>query len=90
MVALRIVEGRRGKPEIVVQRTTVALAPCLEGIAACDLGIASAERIVLAAAAGSRHAVVNEAGRLAHGLTKARNELRRMVGAIEARPKGAA
>lgn len=86
----RLLEGRRGVPERVTQRRTSALAPCLEGIALADEAIASAERIVLAAAAGSRQAVVNEAGRLAMRATDARTELRRMAGAIEPRPKRAA
>jgi len=86
----RVLEGSRGVPEQVTQRRTTALAPCLEGIALADEAIATAERILLAAAAGSRQAVINEAGRLAYRATDIRAELRRMAGAIEPRPKKAA
>lgn len=88
--ALSLVVGRRGVPARVQMRQTAALAPCLEGIALADEAIAAAERIVLAAAAGSRQAVINEAGRLAHRAGDSRVELRRMAGAIEPRPERAA
>lgn len=87
---LTVLRGSRGRPETVALRTTSALAPCLEGIALADEAIATAERIVLAAAAGSRQAVINEAGRLAVRAADARLELRRMAGAIEPRPERAA
>jgi hypothetical protein len=88
--SLTLLRGSRGIPETVSMRTTTALAPCLEGIALADDAIAAAERIVLAAAAGSRQAVVNEAGRLAYRAADCRTELRRMAGAIDPRPKRAA
>jgi hypothetical protein len=80
---LHVVPGSRGVPEVVTQRRTAALAPCLEGIAIADEAIAAAERIQMAAAAGSRHAVINEANRLAYRAIACREELRRLAGAVD-------
>lgn len=81
-------DGIRDDAERVVIPTTDALEPWLEVVAIAEDVIASAERIVMAAAAGSRQAVVNEAGRLAHRVTGCRAEARERIGCIE--PGGAA
>lgn len=80
--------GRRGKPSRVIQRTAVALAPCLEGIALADEVLAACNRATLALANGSDRLALNEIGRIGHRATLARNELRRMAGVVD--PKRAA
>lgn len=77
------VPGRRGVATRVVLDVNDALAPCVEGIALCDDAVAIANRIVMAAAAGSRQSVVNEAGRLGNRAIAYRAEFRRMAGWIE-------
>lgn len=87
---LRLIQGSRGVPETVVLRTTAALEPALEGIAACDEALASAGRIRLAIEAGSEMAALNEANRMTVRLTAARQELLGMAGAIDTtRPSAA-
>ena len=75
--------GSRGRPTRVVLEVNDALAPCIEGIAFALDVIAGVERIVMAAAAGSRQAVVNEAGRLGHRAIAERAEFRRLAAEIE-------
>lgn len=79
----RAVLGRRGVPERIVLNVSDALAPCLEGVALADSVLSGVQRIALAAAAGSRMAVCNEANRLGHRATRARAELRAMAEFIE-------
>lgn len=79
----RRLAGSRGRPQRVVLDVTDALAPCIEGVAFAQDVIAGVERIVMAAAAGSRHAVVNEAGRLGHRAIAERDAFRRMAAEIE-------
>lgn len=81
--SLTLVRGSRGVPEQVQIRRTDALAPCLEGIAACDAAIAAAQRITIALANGSSYAVQHEANRLRKQADACRAELRRMAGAID-------
>lgn len=83
------VVGRRGVPTRVLLDVNDALAPCVEGIAFAQDVAAGVERIVMAAAAGSRQAVVNEAGRLGHRAAAERAEFRRLAADIEG-PEGAA
>lgn len=80
---IRRVGGSRGVPERVIQDVGDALAPCAEGVAFAMDVIAGVERIVLAAAQGSRQAVVNEAGRLGHRAMAERAEFQRLARAIE-------
>lgn len=81
--ARAVLAGRRGIPTRVVLDVTDALAPCIEGIALADEVEAGITRIGLAAAAGSRRAVINEANRLGFHAMAARAELRRMAAFIE-------
>lgn len=76
----------RGRPETVTLRTTTALAPLLEAQALARDAIDCAERIQVAAAAGSRQLIVNEAGRLGHRATVALVEFRAAVELVERRP----
>lgn len=78
--------GTRGDSERVSQVVPDALAPWLEVIAIADDVIAAAERIAMAAAAGSRAAVLNEANRLAYRVTGCRREARERITAIEPVP----
>ncbi|MES2210945.1 MAG: hypothetical protein V4515_12305 [Chloroflexota bacterium] len=75
--------GSRGVPTRVVLEVNDALAPCIEGVAFVDEVVAAVNRIVMAAAAGSRQAVVNEAGKLGHRAIAERAEFRRLAAAIE-------
>jgi len=79
----RRLAGSRGVPVRVVLEVNDALAPCIEGVAFAQDVIAGVERIVMAAAAGSRQAVVNEAARLGHRAIAERNEFRRLAAEIE-------
>lgn len=79
----RAVLGRRGVPTRIALDLTEALAPCLEGGAFAQEVEASAARIRMAAAAGSRHAVVNEADRLGFLALRARIEFARLAADIE-------
>ena len=85
----RRLRGSRGVPERIVIDVTAALAPCIEGVAFAQDVVAAVERIVMAAAAGSRMGTVNEAQRLGHQAMAARQEFRRLAGAIED-PEGSA
>lgn len=76
-------EGIRDDAERVIVPTTDALAPWMELVAIADEAIAAANRIVMAAAAGSRSLVINEAGRLAHRAQACREEARARIVAIE-------
>ncbi len=88
--ALRAVSrGRRGIPTRIALDMNDALAPCLEGIALADTVAAAVTRIAMAATAGSRMAVINEANRLAFRAIAARAELRRLAAFIED-PEGSA
>lgn len=90
--ALRVLpasSGTRADSARVVLPINDALAPWIEVIAIADDAIASAQRIAMAAAAGSRAAVINEANRLAFRATACRTEARERVAGIES-PRGAA
>lgn len=78
-------EGRGHRTRIALDLND-ALAPCLEGASLCDDIDAAVARILAAAGAGSRQAVVNEAGRLGYRAAQFREEFARMAGAIERRP----
>lgn len=77
-----LVSGR-GRPAMVTMRQTSAIAPLIEAQALCAEVIDGTERIQTAAALGSREQIVNEAGRLGHKATLARDEFRRMAGELE-------
>lgn len=79
----RRLRGSRGVPERIVLDVTDALAPCIEGVAFAQDVVASVERIVMAAAAGSRQAVVNEANRLGYRAVAERNEFHKLARDIE-------
>lgn len=79
----RAIAGSRGVPTRVVLEVNDALAPCLEGVAFAQEAEAIANRIGMAAAAGSRHAVNNEAGRLAFLATRYAIAFRLMAADIE-------
>lgn len=66
-------------------RTTTALAPILEGAALAHKQIEVGERIVAMAFSGSRQAIANEGGRLAHDGAQALIEFRRMAELVEKR-----
>lgn len=83
IAAARAVPGRRGVPTRIALDVTEALAPCIEGIALADEIGAGVARIQMAAAAGSRQAVINEANRLGFHALQARAEFRRMAAFIE-------
>ncbi len=78
-----VVGGRRGIPTRIALDMNDALAPCLEGIALADTVAAAVTRIAMAATAGSRMAVLNEANRLGHRALAARAEFRRLAAFIE-------
>lgn len=78
-----VLGGRRGIPTRIALDMTEALAPCIEGVALTDDVAAGVARIVTAATAGSRHAVINEANRLGHRALAYRAEFRRMAAFIE-------
>lgn len=78
-----VLGGRRGIPTRIALDMTEALAPCIEGVALTDDVAAGVTRIVTAATAGSRHAVINEANRLGHRALAYRAEFRRMAAFIE-------
>ena len=82
MARLAVIPGSRGRPARVTLRATTALAAPMEGIALTDEVLASCDRITMAAAAGSRMAVVSEAGRLHTVATAARVEFRRLAGEV--------
>lgn len=75
--------GSRGKPATVTMRRTTAIAPLIEAQALCADVLSATERIQVAAASGSREAIVNEAGRLGYRATQARAEFHRMAGELE-------
>lgn len=79
----RAVPGSRGVPTRVIQDVNDALAPCLEGVAFADAVSSTVARIVMAASAGSRHAVINEAQRLGHRALAERAEFRRLASYVE-------
>lgn len=83
IAAPRAVSGRRSDVVRVSLAIHDALAPCLEGIALTDDVEAGITRIRMAAAAGSRMAVINEANRLGFRALAARAELRRLAQDIE-------
>lgn len=75
--------GRRGIATRIALDMNDALAPCVEGQALCMEVDAGVRRLTAAAMAGSRYAVVNEAGRLAHRAARYRQEFGRMAREIE-------
>ena len=77
--------GSRGRPARIIQRTSAALAPCLEGIALADEVLAGCDRATLAIANGAERLALNEIGRMGHRATRARIELRRMAGVVDPR-----
>ena len=79
----RRLAGSRGVPVRIVLEVNDALAPCIEGVAFADTVVAAVNRIVMAAAAGSRQAVVNEAGKLGHRAIAVRSEMRKLAAEIE-------
>lgn len=79
----RAIPGRRSDVERIVLAVNDALAPCVEGQAFCDDVAAAVQRLTTAAMAGSRHAVMNETGRLAMRAQRYRVEFRRMAADIE-------
>lgn len=81
--APRGIPGRRSDVVRVSLAVHDALAPALEGIALADEIGAGVARIQMAAAAGSRQAVINEANRLGFHALQARAEFRRMAAFIE-------
>ena len=82
--APRAVPGVRRDTTRVLLDIGSALAPVIEGQALCDEVTGSAERLVQFAAAGSRVAVVNEAGRIANRAAAYRREFARMARELEA------
>lgn len=81
--ALQTPSEGRGHPRLVTLRRTTALASVMEGIALADEVIAGAERIVTAAAAGSRQHLANEAGRLGYRANGYRSRFRAMAAELE-------
>jgi hypothetical protein len=79
---LRVIPGDR-RPRLITIRRTDALAPVLEAIAFCDEVIGAACRLDMAAVAGSRAAILNEAGRLGHRAQQSRAEFRRLAARID-------
>lgn len=87
--AARAVLRARGESQRVVVRLDDALAGSLEGTALASEVLASVERIGMAAYAGSRHAVINEANRLGERALRARDEFRRIAAGLEGGPDAA-
>lgn len=83
----RPLPGVRSDSARIVLPVNDALAPCVEGQALCMEVDAGVRRLTTAAMAGSRYAVLNEAGRLAHRAARYRSEFARMAAAIEG-PEG--
>lgn len=83
---LTVLEGSRGRPDMVSQRMTEAMAPILEGQAIAADAIAACERIAVALNSGAVTAAYHEAGRLSGRAIAARDELRRMAADLEPRP----
>ena len=81
--APRAAVGVRSDTTRVLLDIGEALAPLLEGQALCDDVAAGVERIRNAAQAGSRMAVLNEAGRLGYRAQGYRARFRRMAAEIE-------